>query len=294
MTARHIIWMLSFWLAGWPRLLGAAEYSVAFSCLDGGQWQIWTVDPRSRQSRRLTTSPADKRYLRAPENTGRLYFRDNQGKLFSLDPLQPGQEKPMLPDLEVVKDFDIEAQRGFLISSYASNANDNLRIWWLAANGQGKRLVIGEPYLNEAPRWLPGTDAFLFVKSHRGNSAIYRASLDLTHPPVLWHESRDPHSDPAPAPAGPWVAFCRETRGNVNLWVASLDGSQPREVYAGPGLEAEPCWSPAGDWLVFSTWDGTHFRIARIRPDGSGFEFLSPAHTDARYPICYASLKGSS
>lgn len=262
---------------------------LAFSRLSDGQWQVWVMNLANHQSRQLTDTSSDKRFLRSTASPPGLYYRDNQGAIYAMDVRPGAPERKLFAGLEAVKDFDVDPQRGFLISSYAPNAKDNLRIWWFDPSGQGKRLVVGEPYLNESPRWIPGKDVFLFVKSHRGNSAIYRASLAAETSPNLWHESRDPHADPAPSPEGRSVAFCREVNGNFDLWIAGISGERPRAVYQGAGLEADPSWSPEGEWIFFSTWDGSHFRIARIRPNGSDFQYVSPEKVDARYPVMLPS-----
>ena len=75
----------------------------------------------------------------------------------------------------------------------------------------------------------------------------------------------------------------------MDLWVSDPDGSNARLVYEGPGMEAEPCWTDDSEAILFSTWDGRKFRIARITRSGAGMRMLTPDDADCRYP---AFVKG--
>lgn len=266
-----------------------ASPSVAYARCSNGSWQIWTSNLEGQDHRPAPLSVDDPRTLRAVPGASRLLFRDNQGRLFQWDPPQTQTVPVRLPDVEVIKDFDLDPARGCLVATYAPNALDNIRIWWFSPDHQEKRLLIADPHLNEMPRWIPGQSAFLFVKAHQGRSQICRASFERPRPRILFGDAFATATDPAPDPAGRRIAFCRETPNGIDLWIAPIEGGSPSALYAGPGLEAEPCWSLDGQFIVFASWDGLHFRIARIRPDGADFRWISPPGADCRYPAVFPS-----
>ena len=72
--------------------------------------------------------------------------------------------------------------------------------------------------------------------------------------------------DAAPSPEGDRLAFTALDR----LWVSLADGSDPERLTAANMSEHFPAWSPDGDWIAYSTWDGNAGHLYKARADGSG------------------------
>lgn len=262
---------------------GLAEQRLAFVALRAGYWQLDSTDLEGQHRLALTDTPFDKRCVRGVPGTGQLLFRDNEGRLFQMVAQAGATPKPILTQVDVVKDFDLDPARGFLISTYAPNATEAIRVWWHPVEGAERRLVAAEAKLNEMPRWQADR-SFVFVQAKGGHTQIHRGNVDSLKAAPLWPGLDLATTDPAPSPDGRGLAYCRESRLATDLWVSSEDGSQARLVYAGPGLEAEPCWHPEGKDLFFTSWDGKNFRIARVGLDGTRFSWVTPAGQDCRYP----------
>jgi hypothetical protein len=264
----------------------SAAFQVVHTRLDNGHWQVWMAEAGGANPRRITTSTWDKRCLRAGGTANALLLRDNEGKLHRLNFAGALSETPLALDFEVIKDFDYSPRAGFLIASYAPNALDNVCVWHTAGEGQPKRLLIPDPYLNETPRWIPGSsNQFLFAKSHAGHSQLFVSDLARPKATSLLQSGPASANDPCPSPDGKQVVFCGPGRASIDLWICSISGTDVHVLYSGPGLEAEPAWSPDGAWVYFTTWDGTNFRLARIRPSGKEFGFVSPEGVDCRCPV---------
>lgn len=281
----HAVALVTLCLWEPPSASGATALAHA-RCQDG-YWQIWVSDAAGQSARALTQSAVDKRCLKACGFQPDLIYRDNDGKLHGLNARTGAESGPVLDRIEVVKDFDFDPVRGYLVSTYAPNAIDNIRIWWYAADQQQRRLLIGDPRLNELPRWVPHSPTLLFVKANQGRTQLFESSFDSPVPRPLFPNAAESSTDPAPSPDGRRLAYCRSGPSAMDLWLASIDGSQPRPLHAGPGLEAEPCWDAAGERVFFSSWDGSHFRIASVRADGEGFRFVTPPEVDCRYPAVF-------
>ena len=267
------------------------QSSIAYCRPLHGYWQIWRFEPATREHTPLTSSPWDKRGLRYVPKTGRILFRNNQGKLFETSTNGKEPTPVVLPATEVVKDFDYAANRGFLVSSYAANALDSIRIWFVPGDRSEKRLLVSDPHLNELPRWISGSQDFVYVNSHAATSTIHRASaVTGTHRPLF--NINICATDPAPSPDGKRLACCVEGPKGFDLCVVDLKNPAVKVIYAGSGLEADPSWSPDGRVLFFSTWDGHNFRIAAVDRDGSDFRYISPKGIDARFPICLSPTHG--
>lgn len=261
------------------------EYALFYLQPRDGYWQIFRSDPVGSNVVQLTSSAWDKRSIKPMNGQSRLLTRDNQGALFALDLATTNLSKMPLPGMEVIKDYDFDPANGFLVSTYAENALDNLRIWHIAVTGTVARLLIPDKYLNEMPRWIPGSRSFVFVKTHEGKSRIYSAGLDGSGPVPFLKYDWMTQVDPAPSPDGKLIAFCRDEGTGVALWIAEASGSNPVAVFRAKGLVTEPSWSPDNSWLYFSAWDETCFRVARIHPDGTGFAFITAAGVNCRNPV---------
>jgi Tol biopolymer transport system component len=277
-----VLGCLLLWMAG---ACSFAAASLVCTRLDQGHWQIWLADPDGSNPRRVTATPWDKRSLRPGDAPGTLLLRDNEGRLHRVDLAHGGSDTTMALGFEVIKDFDFNPRLGFLIASYAPNALDNVCVWHLPREGGSRRLLIADPYLNELPRWLASGDRFLFAKSHAGKSRLCLSALAPPKAEDFLSAAVSSASEPCPSPNGTQVLFCAQGSASMDLWICSGSGAQARQLYAGPGLETEPCWSPAGDWAYFTTWDGKNFRVARIQPNGDAFGFVSPASVDSRCPV---------
>lgn len=267
-----------------PRLSAATV--VAHTCLTDGYWQVRVINADGAMPRVLTTTPWDKRCLRPGIAASSIILRNNEGQLFALDCTVPDRLSRLLPEVEPIKDFDFRLGAGFLIAAYAPNALDSIFLWHVAERSEAKRLLISDPHLNEMPRWLPDGDGFVFVKSHAGKSALHLARVLGAKVEPLLKETDAIVGDPCPSPDGKVLAISRQGCSSMDLWLLATDGSKAREIHAGPGLDAEPCWSPDGEWILFASWDGTNFRIARTRKFGGDFSYITEPGTDCRSPLC--------
>lgn len=262
-----------------------AAVALAYTRLDTGHWQVWLANPDGTNARRFTESPWDKRSLRAVPGEAQILLRDNQGQIYRLDATPPAREAKVDLGFDVVKDFDFRPRAGWLIAAYAPNALDNVCIWQVSADGGQKRLLIPDPYLNETPRWLEGAESILFAKGHAGKSWLCVSRTAHPKAEILVGEGFRTVSDPEISPDGTRVVFCGKKEKTVDLWVTSLKEPAAKRLHQGSSLEAEPSWSPDGAWIYFSSWNGINFRLARIRPNGADFGYLSPEGMDCRCPV---------
>ncbi len=72
--------------------------------------------------------------------------------------------------------------------------------------------------------------------------------------------------DAAPSPSGDRLAFTALDR----LWVSDADGSSAERLTDADMSEHFATWSPDGDWIAYSTWDGTEGHLYKTRSDGDG------------------------
>jgi Tol biopolymer transport system component len=72
--------------------------------------------------------------------------------------------------------------------------------------------------------------------------------------------------DAVPSPDGTRLAFTAMDR----LWVADMDGGNPRRLTRDDRSEHYPTWSPDGSEVAYATWDGETGHLFATRSDGRG------------------------
>jgi len=76
------------------------------------------------------------------------------------------------------------------------------------------------------------------------------------------------------------VVYTRIGPTQSTLFIANADGSAERPLTQPGSLNYNPAWSPAGDWIAFTSERGGPANLFRMHPDGSGVERLT---SDAAY-----------
>ncbi len=72
--------------------------------------------------------------------------------------------------------------------------------------------------------------------------------------------------EPVPSPDGGKLAFTALDR----LYVMDYPDGDPVRITSGDETEAQPTWSPDGDWIAYVTWDGREGHIMKMRSNGRG------------------------
>jgi WD40 repeat protein len=89
------------------------------------------------------------------------------------------------------------------------------------------------------------------------------------------------------SPDGRHVAFAAfETASGGRqgaVYVADMAGGEPRRLTEPTSGVYTVVWSPAGDWIAFTTL-GQRSSVSVVRPDGTGERVVSPATDEVGYP----------
>src|ERR1044071_5702079 len=60
-------------------------------------------------------------------------------------------------------------------------------------------------------------------------------------------------SQPSVSPDGKWIAFVSDRDGSENLWIAKIDGTEPKQLSKDPqGDFQSPSWTPDGEYVLVS------------------------------------------
>ena len=165
--------------------------------------------------------------------------------------------------------------KSILYLSYL-DGKPSIYIYDLEKNRQ--RLVIKSNNPTFAPRWSPDGKWILYSMAVGGNTDIYRISLNSGQTQRL---TNTPGIDVGGSfsPDGRKIVFESDRSGSQQIYVMNADGSNQRRITFFGGRAATPEWSPRGDQIAFTHIVG-NFRIAVMRPDGSGLRHLTDSWQD--------------
>src|SRR5690606_30692207 len=76
-------------------------------------------------------------------------------------------------------------------------------------------------------------------------------------------------STPSWSPDGRRLAFVARGRGSVDVYVADVTGSPPRQLTSAPSNDRAPTWSRDGAWIYFGSNRGGGWDIWKV-PSGGG------------------------
>jgi Tol biopolymer transport system component len=88
-------------------------------------------------------------------------------------------------------------------------------------------------------------------------------------------------SQPRVSPDGKWIAFISDRSGSDNLWIATIDGKEPRKLSnESQSAVISPAWTPDSQYVIASMREtgGTQLRMFHIN-GGSGVPLASPPPT---------------
>jgi serine/threonine-protein kinase len=105
----------------------------------------------------------------------------------------------------------------------------------------------------------------------------------------LWQEN-GVYGTPRLSPDGTRLALSVLRDGNWDLWVYDLERGVATRITFGAGYDADPAWSPDGQWLAFASDRDGQGAVYRKRADGSGeAERISDPEAFANpYPNSYS------
>lgn len=87
--------------------------------------------------------------------------------------------------------------------------------------------------------------------------------------------------DLAPSPDGKSLAFTALNE----VYIIDLPNGQPRKVVDIEETQAQPVWSPDGEWLAFVTWEASGGKLYKIRPNGRNLTQLNQADGVFQSPV---------
>jgi Tol biopolymer transport system component/predicted Ser/Thr protein kinase len=252
-----------------------------------GQSELWTVNVKTGQTRRLTAEDAVLASW-SPHNHRIAFTR----RLGSAQDARRGGVWTILPTGGAATQVTTGDSRDWnpvwspdgRHLYFSSDRGGTMNLWRVGideqsgvAQGQPEPVVTPAPFLAHASISADGTR--IAYTSAVMSANVQRVAMDprtgdITAEPEWLTTGSRRWSMPDPSVDGEWVAFYTLTQPEGHLYVARRDGTGLRRV-TGDAVDRMPRWSPDGQWIAcFSNRAGS-LELWKIRPDGSDLQRLT-------------------
>jgi Tol biopolymer transport system component/DNA-binding winged helix-turn-helix (wHTH) protein len=149
---------------------------------------------------------------------------------------------------------------------FSSNRGGKYALWQVALTGAApRRLTVGtEDAYQPTAGWHKGQLAYT------QGSAIWSIAKVFGGSEATVLSSTQQDSAPALSPDARWFAIQSLRSGSQEIWIASIDGTQLRQLtFLGGPLTGSPAWSHDGQRILFDSRPDTHSHIFMV-PAGGG------------------------
>jgi TolB protein len=156
---------------------------------------------------------------------------------------------------EIVYQLTAGASRGIASTkiAYCSRKGNAKEIYITDYDGYNSQAFTHNGSLNLFPNWAPDNSKLAFASSRTGKWEInVHSYLDGSRIPFPMFNSFT--SSPALSPDATEIAFALRTpRGDTDIYISKLDGSNRRDITNNPAIDQAPTWSPSGGQIAFAT-----------------------------------------
>jgi len=250
---------------------------IAISSNREGNFEIYTIDTRSKRDFRLTFdagwdtepawSPDGNRIAFASNRTGNfeIYIMNADGTgIYNLSNNPADDRHPSWsPDGQFI--------------AFSTNRDGNQEIYVARFDGT----MVSNLSFNSAedyqPSWyVDGGQSWLAFTSNRdGNQEVYIMKADGSSQSNL---TENPANDymPSAAPDGSRIAFVSNRDGNQEIYTMRSNGSRQTNLSRHPAEDFYPDWAPSFLWIAFVTNRTGSVEIFVMDPEGFGpFNFTN-------------------
>jgi TolB protein len=249
-------------------------------------YDSWNSIPNKPDFLTVGTLNLSKGVLRAEVSVYDMRQRKRSfGKAFTGSPDQIRAIAHLWADT-VVFNLSAGASKGIGATkiAYVSRKGNAKEICTMDYDGHNQQEFTHSGSLNLFPSWSPDNSKLAFVSYRPKPEVTIYSFIDGSRIPFPMFNTFA--STPAISPDGKEVAFALRTpRGDADIYISKLDGSDRRDITNNPAIDTSPAWSPTGRQIAFtSDRIGTVRQIFVCDADGSNVRRIVKEGGDADSP----------
>ncbi len=233
------------------------EGKIVFASGKRGDYDIWTLDLKSRELIQLTAGDFWNDCPRwSPDGRKILYISSRSGyqDIWLMD--EDGANETQITKARKwhnTADWSPDGERIVFCANYDGNVN----IYTMRLDGSDLRQITAHEGMDFIPQYSPDGEQIIFTSRRSGHDDIWTYNLRTEELKQLTdHEFRD--FSPVYSPDGRKIAFvCAELdeRGeeNLELYLMEASGENLVKVTKTRGSERFLTWSPDGKYLMYTS-----------------------------------------
>ncbi|MEO7241125.1 MAG: LpqB family beta-propeller domain-containing protein [Sphingomicrobium sp.] len=158
----------------------------------------------------------------------------------------------------------------------------------MTIDGGNDRIVSPPGHSAIHPAWMPDGKSILYCTNddldppRKNEAEIYR--VDLATGTVATVIGGGVNTYPVPSPDGRRIAFRKMLGVNSEIFVANIDGTEPRNLTDHPAFEGWPAWSPDGTRLAFAANRNSSYQVFVMNADGKEVRLVANSEGRATAP----------
>ena len=125
------------------------------------------------------------------------------------------------------------------------------KVTFIDLSGKIKKNLVKHWAIDISPAFSPDGGKMAFVSNRSGSPQIYVKDLASGNEERLTFEGKY-NTSPAWSKMNR-IAFSQMDNGRVDIWTMDPDGGGLRMLTANQGNNEDPCWSPDGRYIIFSS-----------------------------------------
>jgi Tol biopolymer transport system component/DNA-binding winged helix-turn-helix (wHTH) protein len=254
---------------------GNASLVVVAAENDAAPSQIWTLDVRSGDARRITNDATSYSKMRMSAAKNALVVEQpvTLNHIWITSAANAESEKQLT--------FGVNNDDGYYGLSwgaddrvlFASRRSGTYEIWSMAADGSAQTQLTSTPGAwNMSPRATPDGRYIVFTSNRSGTSQIWRIDADGGHPVQLTRGQT--RRSPDISPDGLWVYCTNMDTEHESIERVSIDGTRTEQVRTSRAASTAFI-SPDGRSVVYGEYDDQHgWRTALMNAAGGTPSFF--------------------